>query len=428
MSERMADCAISGRVARAASWLRIGTGRLACGVCLAWWAAGAAAGPLSPPSGPIGPTDAGIEFTQAKTVIDTLPFTIAAPGSYIVTQDLSGFGGIDVLVSDVSIDLNGYTLRGVGSGAEPGVEVFAGLTNISIQRGTIEQWGGDGISAGSASSGVIGQMIIADNGGDGIDVGDGWAIVNCTIRDNAGRGIGGGNNGTVEGSQIDNNQAEGAQLGDGWSINETSVSNNAACGIMAGTGTNVTQSVALDNAGPGFGLGRNSAIGQSVAENNAVGIAVEAGSVVYQCTARGGGGGIETVGEGSQIVSCSVLEVDGSGITAIGSVVRDCLVVGGGGAGIDARDGSLIERSVVRLAPNGIVVSGSGTSVRGCTLTGNDVGLVLGGTGNLAEGNTAGGSQILNYDFRPGNAWGIERDVAFDGPFQEPTSFSNLSY
>lgn len=388
----------------------------------------ATAGPLAPPAGPVSNTNAGIEFTQAKTVIDSLPFTIAAPGSYIISEDLTGASGIDVIVGDVSIDLNGFTLRGNGTGTDAGIEVAAGLSNIVIQRGTIELWGGDGISAGAASSGVISQMTIAENGGDGVSVGDEWAIVDCTVRDNTGRGIGGGNNGIVEGSLIEGNQAEGMEVGDGWNIEGSTAADNIACGFRAGRGTTIVNSTARGNTGAGFGLDINSAISQSVADDNSTGFELGSGSMAHQCTARGGGQGFDALNGGVQIISCSAFDVDGPGMIVAGSVVRDALVVGGSGEGIRASDGSLIERCVAHQTSLGILVTGSGTSVRGCTLTGNNVGMQLAGSNNLAEGNTASGNLTLDYDFLPGNAWGFVKDVAGDGAFQEPTSFVNLRY
>jgi len=55
---------------------------------------------------------------QAATQISSCPYTITAPGTYQVTQDLTCFGGtaITVLASKVDLHLGGHTITGGGGG------------------------------------------------------------------------------------------------------------------------------------------------------------------------------------------------------------------------------------------------------------------------------------------------------------------------
>ena len=75
----------------------------------------AAQGSLTPPGGAPAPTMKTLDQVEARTPIDSIPFTITEGGSYYLTANLTGVplaDGITVNASDVTIDLNGYTLDG----------------------------------------------------------------------------------------------------------------------------------------------------------------------------------------------------------------------------------------------------------------------------------------------------------------------------
>jgi len=92
-----------------------------------------------------------IELNAENT---TLPLTITESGSYVFTSDLHASGdGIYIASSDVTIDLNGYTLHGSGGEscgiAPPELEPLQHKVylNIEIKNGGIEGFGEYGILA-----------------------------------------------------------------------------------------------------------------------------------------------------------------------------------------------------------------------------------------------------------------------------------------
>jgi nitrous oxidase accessory protein NosD len=76
----------------------------------------------------------------AVNTITAIPFTITKPGKYILEADLTLSGtsttAVTVSVSDVVIDLNGFTLS-TSASPNTGISVSTNVTNVTIQNGTI---------------------------------------------------------------------------------------------------------------------------------------------------------------------------------------------------------------------------------------------------------------------------------------------------
>jgi hypothetical protein len=153
-------------------------------------------GPLTPPVGPITPTGKTLDQLEPRTDVLTLPgsalfqHVISQPGSYILTANLTvppGAGGILINASNVTLDLNGFTIRGE-NGAARGVvaESTPGpdqIRNITIVNGHIENFQNNGISAGDSSVGLrFENLSIRKCDGSGMYI---WqAIVNnCRVLD-----------------------------------------------------------------------------------------------------------------------------------------------------------------------------------------------------------------------------------------------------
>jgi parallel beta-helix repeat protein len=154
-------------------------------------ARGALAGPLDPPGPPVsspGGIDGRIPLSQA----DCCPIVIDQPGSYYLTEDIFGVNGQDgirIMVSHVTLDLNGFDLDGVpGSGDgidDGGVSRF----RLTVRNGRIENWGGSGINLASSQQVIIGDVTVAGNGSRGVHVGSQSRISDCTVFSNGGVGI-----------------------------------------------------------------------------------------------------------------------------------------------------------------------------------------------------------------------------------------------
>lgn len=87
------------------------------------------------------------------------PVTLDSPGSCVLTSDLvmssASARGIEVTASDVTIDLNGFTVRGLvtcstpgaaqqitcTAGAREGIRAVASLENVAVVNGGVQGFG-----------------------------------------------------------------------------------------------------------------------------------------------------------------------------------------------------------------------------------------------------------------------------------------------
>lgn len=196
---------------------------------LGWGVAGAAtitlvlvlagvvnAGPLDPPTGPSS-TDS---VRLPGTPIAALGTVISQPGHYYLTRnitgDASGTTGITINVSDVTIDLNGFTMAGV-SDSGPGIVAPGALQRITIRNGTVRNWGdfssgGPGIDLGSDTASLVENVTVANNSGHGLIIGANSIVQNVIATGNGGDGINAGNGNVIRDNQVVSNGGDGIEV------------------------------------------------------------------------------------------------------------------------------------------------------------------------------------------------------------------------
>lgn len=107
---------------------------------LATATAALAQGPLAPPGAPA-PTMKTLDQVEARTPIETLPYTISTSGSYYFTKNLqftaASGNAITITTNNVTLDLNGFTLSSTSGVTGIAISVNDDLNNIAIKNGKI---------------------------------------------------------------------------------------------------------------------------------------------------------------------------------------------------------------------------------------------------------------------------------------------------
>jgi parallel beta-helix repeat protein len=338
-----------------------------------------AQGVLTPP-GPPGAIMKTLEQLEPRTPISTLPFTVTRAGSYYLTTNLTGGAGNGVTVSnsDVSIDLNGFALRG---GAGSGILTSASVSNVWVRNGTVRDWGLYGISNGLAAASGVENVALIGNGRDGLRLGTSAVVRACTVLFSGDSAI---------------------QVGPDSRVEGCTVSSNAAGSIV--------------------NLGSRSRISDCVITRNfGDGINTSDGCYVVNCTSSANSRGI-FLGNSCVVEKCLVQGNSGIGIRTFNlNTVRDCQVIGNGGDGIFAVTHNVLINNLCHgngtnaTGGAGIrMVGGAGTRIEGNSVHLNGWGIRVESTNNIIIRNFASLNDT-NYFIVTSNRLGPIVNAPFSG-------------
>jgi len=267
-------------------------------------------GPLDPPPGPVAQTPGPEPRTPVSA--STTPgdgdslFKIVGPGSYYLTADVVGVAdshGIEIDSSGVSLDLNGFELRGA-AGSLDGIRVSGFPENVEIFGGSIRGWGGSGIDGDTASSSSLRDLRAYDNGASGLRIGSTSLVVGCVARENGETGIFASNDCVVRNCAVRQSGGVGIEAFSGGAIVQCSSARNGAGGIVARAGSVVAACTSSFNDGAGVELSESSGLRDSVVRGNGLsGVLVSDGCLVSgNSVASNDGDGIRIDGDHASVM------------------------------------------------------------------------------------------------------------------------------
>lgn len=269
--------------------------------------------------------DGRIEISQSS-----LPLVITNSGSYVFTENVAvtnpGVHGIEVRANDVTIDLNGFTLTGLGTSSKGGICQTATNSNLTVINGTIRNWYYGGGAAGALSvegGGAIRGVTATANQGNGIFARRS-TIADCRAFGNMWNGIYGGNGSVVAGCESSGNST-------GYSLKQSVVRDSAA----------------ISNANNGFSVNRSSMTACSSDDNGGAGVSASESSVEDSRFGGNANTGISAYDK-STVRSCQVVRNTAGGIVAYSSKVSDNTArsnVGASYAGIYADNQTVVIRN-----------------------------------------------------------------------------------
>lgn len=251
------------------------------------------------PTAPPAPTMKTLDEVEPRIPISSLPYIISASGSYYLTGDLElsdpRSNGITVNVTNVTIDLMGYSLIGPGAASGINCGIYMNMwRDVEIRNGMVRSFGSHGIYETNNSDDGGGHRAVniraIGNGGIGINLkGPGNLVNKCFVLGNSSGGIAVG----------DALEHRGASI-----VSENVVKGNGGNGISAGEGSMVTGNTVSSGYGDGISVQENCAVtANTVYLNQGDGI-----EVLSRCKVSG-----NTCGENGRWTA------DGAGIHVTGS-------------------------------------------------------------------------------------------------------------
>lgn len=258
----------------------------------------------------------GIAINAANTPGDSTDvYVISSPGAYYLTGNIngvSGKNGILINAKNVSLDLNGFALLGVGGSLAAITDGGANHGNANIRRGSILGWGGNGIDLSHSFGSNVSDLIVTSNGGIGVTLGDTCVLRDSMIRVNGGDGVDAGNNATViHCSSVGSANGAGFSLGSDSTLTACTANFNKSNGVSASVGCSLCNCSASQNAASGFVASDGAVLNSCTAYKNATyGIICGNGSQLTGCGAyqNAGGGTVVAIfsGNGSTLTDCAV--------------------------------------------------------------------------------------------------------------------------
>jgi hypothetical protein len=202
--------------------------------------------------------------------------------SYRLTGDLQipneGTTGILISANGISVDLNGFAIRGVtlcfGSpptcaplGIGDGVAITTGpFQGIEVRNGIVMNMGNAGLALGGGAR--VENVRAIRNGGVGIGTSFASVVTGCAAVRNGGEGISVGRGSTVSASTASSNGGNGIFSDAGSTISTCSAYNNNNTGIYTGTGSTVRDNLANNNGDDGiYGSAGSTMRGNSASGN-----------------------------------------------------------------------------------------------------------------------------------------------------------------
>ena len=325
----------------------------------------ALAGPLSPPGGPVSSTgkttqeiydavatvSAQVAANEPRIAVNATNtpgnnlsvYIISQPGSYYLAGNVTTTGtknGILINASHVTLDLNGFTLRGNGTGFI-GVTTGVGVSAIVIRNGIVENWTSVGVGTNSGIDGIVVDRIVARGNATGIAMSaNAGTVSNCTA------------------------------------VGNTSV------GIDVGTSCRVSDCTASGNGGVGFDLGNSAVARRCMARNNGGGgFKLIDNAEAYDCHAVGNTGDGYAASFACNVVRCTAIANTVWGINALRFCrVSDCYT-----------------RANTALSGGGILLGDTNIVCSGNTCEGNSRGIVATAASNTIIRNNCLASTTSNY-------------------------------
>lgn len=245
-------------------------------------------------------------------------YKITQPGSYYLASNIDVHAAkiaIEVAASNVTLDLNGFTIEGNAVGTSAIVVANSAYRNLRVRNGTIAWFTAMGISAESNHACVLQDLTIR-NTPEGARIGENARVSDCTFDANAYLALR-----MTGGGVLERCVAIGGGVGfsvQGWSVVRDCVAkDNSNDGFTMLFGGTITDCVATNNEGDGFWLQNGVVISNShTLANTGAGIFLNGDCTATGNTCSEDGVGIEVHNSANRVDSNNVTSCTTIGISS----------------------------------------------------------------------------------------------------------------
>ena len=226
-------------------------------------------------------------------------YDITEPGAYYLTRDIENnqtttLPVIEISCSNVSLDLNGFTISYIGGASgtsKSGIEIRSiSETNIVIKNGAVKDFPAYGVEDNGSHASIFQDLIVSGNGSAGLEAGNNATILNVISNNNLLYGITARRGAMIRGCIVNGNANTGMVIRTGSHVVNCQASENGEDGIYTVYSNSLIEGCHFSkNERAGAYLRGDCLIRSCVfSDNGELGIYTYGGTIT-QCIANGNG-------------------------------------------------------------------------------------------------------------------------------------------
>lgn len=216
-----------------------------------------------------------VSGNRLNLLLCQIPESIDWPAAVTLAGSLTGVAGtngITINADDITLDLGGHELVGA-AGSSNGIVIAGPIRhNITVQNGTIRNWGQDGVNLDSTRGTRMTGLRAYTNGWSstlkaGLRPGSAAHVRDCVAEANQSDGIFTGESCTLTACVVYRNGRYGMRTLGGCTISQCSANGNGSAGIVAGDGSRIDNCIAQFNS-DGIFVYDNCLVSECTSDNN----------------------------------------------------------------------------------------------------------------------------------------------------------------
>jgi hypothetical protein len=253
----------------------------------------------------------------------TFPFVINQPGSYQLISNITvptDGTAIQIDVSNVTLDLNGFTVQCAAGVIAPGINSATNSSqhNVTVRNGVVHGFGGDGVRL-FGSGNVVMEVKVDGNGLNGVEVVQGSTVERCIVIGNGLSGITASQDCSIRENVCTGNGIHGVRASQACAVLRNTCNGNGVAGIQGDQGSTLIQNTCSGNSDTGIQAAGQCLVQQNNCSLNDTGISCTgSNNAVVENACLHNNTGMNLAGGGANYIAQNKLGANGATITNVG--------------------------------------------------------------------------------------------------------------